>query len=65
MKKAAFAAILLLASSCLFLACDDTTETIGTSLTDDLDRLTISSDTFNVSTRSILADSVFSRSTIG
>lgn len=46
-------------------SCDDTTETIGTSLTNDMDYLKISTDTFIVSTRSIAADSVLSRSDIG
>ena len=47
------------------LSCDDTTETIGTSLTNDMDYLQISTDTFNVTTRSIVADSVLSRSNTG
>ena len=42
------------------LSCDDTTETIGTSLTNDMDYLQISIDTFNVTTSSIVADSVLS-----
>ena len=46
-------------------ACDDTTDSIGTSLTDNLDNLKISTDSFRVSTRSIMADSVFSRNTTG
>lgn len=48
-----------------FVACDDTTDTIGTSLTDKLDNLSIVADTFNVTTKSVIADSVLSRNTIG
>ncbi len=46
-------------------ACDDTTDTIGSSLTDNVDQLKISTDTFKVESRSIIADSVYSRSHIG
>lgn len=46
-------------------ACDDTTDTIGTSLTDSMDNLKIATDSFRVTTRSILADSVLSRNTRG
>lgn len=49
----------------LFVSCDDTTETIGSSLTDNMDHLTISTDTFKVTTKSIVADSVLSRNTLG
>lgn len=34
-----------------FSSCDDTTEYIGTSLTDNMDNLRIVTDTFEVSTR--------------
>ena len=53
-----------LAAFTLF-SCDDTTDTIGGSLTDNVDKLEISTDTFQVETRSILADSVLSRSVTG
>ncbi len=46
----------------MIAACTDTTDTIGNSLTDTTDRLDISTDTFEVSTRSIAVDSVLSRS---
>ena len=46
----------------LFTACDDTTDTIGGSLTNITDRFDITDSTFNVSTRSIAVDSVLSRS---
>ena len=41
-----------LAALTLF-SCDDTTDTIGGSLTDNVDKLEISTDTFQVETRSI------------
>ncbi len=63
MKTRSFAVLLLLIS--ILTACDDTTETIGTSLTDNMDHLQITTDTFRVSTRSIIADSVLSRNTVG
>ncbi|MBQ6652649.1 MAG: DUF4270 domain-containing protein [Prevotella sp.] len=46
-------------------SCDDTTDSIGVSLTDDMDHLQIATDTFDVSTRSIVAGSVLSRTTTG
>lgn len=49
----------------MFASCDDTTGTIGTSLTDNLDMLEVSTDTFEVTSRSIVADSVLSRNTTG
>lgn len=52
--------------SCITIAsCDDTTDSIGNSLTDNMDMLKVTTDTFNVATRSIVADSVMSRSTTG
>lgn len=52
--------------SCITIAsCDDTTDSIGNSLTDNMDMLKVTTDTFNVTTRSIVADSVLSRSTTG
>lgn len=47
------------------LACDDNTEDVGQSLTDYMDEVNITTDTFVVTSRSILADSVLSRNTIG
>lgn len=52
-------------ASFFFMSCDDTTDNIGSSLTDNIDKLHITTDTFNVSTRSIVADSVLSRNTTG
>lgn len=52
--------------SCITIAsCDDTTDSIGNSLTDNMDMLKVTTDTFNVATRSIVANSVLSRSTTG
>lgn len=52
--------------SCITIAsCDDTTDSIGNSLTDNMDMLKVTTDTFNLATRSIVADSVLSRSTTG
>ena len=59
-----FIAILTFAALML-TACDDTTDNVGISLTNSLDNLQISTDTFMVSTCSIAADSVLSRSTLG
>ena len=47
------------------IACDDTTQDIGISVTDKSDHMEISTDTFNVATQSIAADSVFAITTIG
>lgn len=49
----------------LLVSCDDTTDTVGSSLTENKDHLKIMTDTFMVSSRSIVADSVLSRNSIG
>lgn len=46
-------------------ACDDTTDTVGASLTDEMDHLTVLTDTFEISSRSVKAGSVYARSAIG
>ncbi|MBQ3699719.1 MAG: DUF4270 domain-containing protein [Prevotella sp.] len=43
-------------------SCSEDTTTVGNTLTNDVDKFVITSDTFNISTRSIVADSVLSRS---
>jgi len=63
LKSLGFACILL--ASFTIISCDDTTDGIGASLTDNRDNLDISTDTFYVSTKSIIADSVLSRNTTG
>ena len=49
----------------MFAACDDTTENIGTSLSHDMDQFDITTESFNVASRSILADSIYLCSTTG
>lgn len=46
-------------------ACDDNTDSIGSFVTDNTDHLNVSSGIFAVSTRSVVADSVLSRSSVG
>lgn len=48
-------------SAMAILSCDDTTDTIGNSLTSEADHFDILTDTFYVSTKSIVVDSVLSR----
>ena len=55
-----FAGSLLLLSSC-----DDTTDTIGASLTDNKDQLSVATSDFLVHSRSVSVDSVVSKSTMG
>ena len=52
-------------TACTLVACDDTTEGIGTSLTDNADKLSVSTATFSASTKSIVAESVLSRNLYG
>lgn len=58
MKTLYVAALMVLG----FTACDDTTDTLGDSLTHTADRFELITDTFGVSTRSIVADSVLASS---
>lgn len=55
----------LVSAAALFTSCDDTTDNIGTSLLHNMDNLSVTTDSFIVASRSIAADSVFSRSTTG
>ena len=55
----------LVSAAALFASCDDTTNDIGTSLLHDMDNLSVTTDSFIVASRSIAADSVYSRSTTG
>lgn len=48
-----------------FVSCDETTDMIGSSLTDNRDKLNVTVDTFNVSSQSMLADSVLARNIMG
>lgn len=63
MKYKLFSGIVL--ASLMFAACDDTTDNIGTSLTDVTDGVITSTSTFNVESSSLVADSVLSRSMTG
>lgn len=49
-------------ATAMMTACDDTTDTIGNSLTSHTDLFDITADTFEVHTRSVVVDSVLSRS---
>ena len=55
----------ILAALFTMMACDDNTEDVGINVTDNMDHMKISTDTFEVKTRSIAADSVLARTTIG
>lgn len=48
-----------------FVACDETTETIGASLTDQVDHLEVAAAVFDVNSRSVAVDSVVARTTTG
>lgn len=62
MKRLIFCALTLL---CIITSCDETTEAIGSSLTDGTDKLNITTSTFYAATESVVADSIISRSTTG
>ena len=55
----------LVTAALTFAACDDTTEGIGGSITNKIDNINISNSAFNVTTKSIVADSVLSRNNTG
>ena len=55
----------LVIAALTFAACDDTTEGIGGSITNQIDNINISDSAFNVTTKSIVADSVLSRNNTG
>lgn len=59
MKKLLIAGIAMLALA--ISSCDEDTDTIGNSLTESVDKFTVTTDTFDVFTRSIIADSVLAR----
>lgn len=62
MKKILF---LILGVVCMFTACDDTTDTLGSSLTKQEDLITVSDGIYKITSRSVVADSVLSRNTMG
>lgn len=53
------------AAACAMASCDDTTDTIGNTLTDNRDILQVATDSFEVTTRSLIADSVLARTNTG
>lgn len=55
----------LLVLCAIISSCDDTTETIGTSLTNPNDLLNVSSASFHATTASVVVDSVMSTSSVG
>lgn len=63
--KCKFLAIGFAAMTLAFAACDDTTNTIGTSLTSDIDNLKVSVDTFGVASSTLVSDSVLARNIVG
>lgn len=48
-----------------FVSCDETTDMIGSSLTDNKDKLSVLADTFKVSTKTLTVDSVLARNITG
>ncbi|MDO4160893.1 MAG: DUF4270 domain-containing protein [Prevotellaceae bacterium] len=63
--KIKFLAVIALIAGIAFTSCDDTTDSIGTSLTDNKDLLSVATDTFTVTSSSLVVDSVLARNTIG
>ena len=63
MKFIKLTAFLLAAFS--MVACDDTTDTLGSSITNKVDNLTITDATYNVETQSLVAGPVLSKSNTG
>lgn len=63
MKLKTLASALLV--TLMISSCDDSTGTIGTSITSDMDKLEIKTDSFNVTTKSIAAGNVLSRNING
>lgn len=56
---------ILFLSGFIMASCSDTTDEIGSSLTKDTDAINVEAKSFSIASRSILADSVLSRNTIG
>lgn len=48
-----------------FMSCDDTTDTIGSSITDEVDKLDVFADTFGIASNTVIADSVLARNIVG
>ena len=52
-------------TSCMMISCNDSTDNIGSSLAGLTDGVKVESASFDVSSQSIIADSVLSRNTVG
>ena len=63
--KIRFLSVIVFVVSILYVSCDDTTDMIGTSLTDNSDLLEVETASFSVSSESFVADSVLSRNVTG
>ena len=57
--------LVVLFTLCIFVACDDTTDTLGTSLSDRINNITVTADTFDVASVSRLSNAVINRSNVG
>lgn len=57
--------LVVLFTLCIFVACDDTTDTLGTSLSDRINNITVTADTFDVVSISRLSNAVINRSNVG
>ena len=62
MRKLLFAAITLLLA---LASCDDNTDTLGSSLTNTEDLIQVSDNVFDIVSKTVAADSVISRNTLG
>ena len=63
MKFFKYTALIMAAFS--MVACDDTTDMIGSSITNNVDKLTVTDATYNVITNSLAAESVLSKTNNG
>ena len=62
MRKTLFAAITLMLA---LTACDDNTDTLGSSLTNTEDLIHVTDDIFDIASKTVTVDSVISRNTLG
>ena len=65
MMKTKYIGALLLTAITLLAACDDTTNTLGMDMLPDSDKMSAHTKTFNVTTCSYLADSVYAKTSTG
>ena len=65
MKKFTKYTLMLVCAAMTMAACDDTTDSIGSSLTGSTDNLNVTADTFSVSSRTIMAEKLPSRNVTG